>query len=259
MSKDITFLMMGGLGNILFSFANTFALSKKNNLTLKILYDHHGYLHTHPTFYKEKIFKNFQEIQNVNNFLKYEYWDFPFQEATIPKDNNIIVIGYFQSEKYFKEYEHELRSIILNDEKLISELKQKYIPSNKKTVSLHIRRGNYLQLSDLHKVLDLDYYKKSLQMFKNHKVFIFSDDIEYCKSNLILEDCVFVENKSDIEDLYLMSLCDNHIIANSTFSWWGAWLNGKENKIVIAPNDWFGINNTHIDTKDLLPKSWIKL
>ena len=99
------------------------------------------------------------------------------------------------------------------------------------------------------------------QMPKDSVFVIFSDDIPWCKANFpdIPEKFVFIEGNSDHEDLLLMSLCNNVIIANSTFSWFAAWLNNNANKKVIAPAKWFGDAYAHYDTTDLIPESWIKI
>jgi hypothetical protein len=90
------------------------------------------------------------------------------------------------------------------------------------------------------------------------QLLIFSDDIDWCKNNLQFKNMVFIENQNTFEDIWLMSLCKHNIIANSSFSWWGAWLNKKSDKIVIAPNDWFG-PNSNLNTSNIVPQTWIKL
>ena len=87
---------------------------------------------------------------------------------------------------------------------------------------------------------------------------IFSDDIEWCKKNLNISDSLYIENEKDYIEMYLMSLCRNNIISNSSFSWWGAWLNNYQSKIVIGPSKWFG-NSINHNTGDILPENWIKL
>ena len=116
-------------------------------------------------------------------------------------------------------------------------------------------------LTNFHPQQSLDYYKQAIETVGPDKTFvIFSDDIEWCKQNLdFIGSKFFISGNKDYEDMYLMSLCNNNIITNSTFSWWGAWLNKNENKIVISPKIWFGKNNSHLDTSDLYCDKWIKL
>ena len=113
--------------------------------------------------------------------------------------------------------------------------------------------------------MGINYYLNSLNYLKsitnsNFKIFVFSDDIKWCEENFgFLNNKTFISDNKDYEDLYLMSMCKNNIIANSTFSWWGAWLNKNENKQVIIPSKWFGISNSHLNTNDLYCDKWIKL
>ncbi|HQS38500.1 MAG TPA: alpha-1,2-fucosyltransferase, partial [Methylotenera sp.] len=133
-------------------------------------------------------------------------------------------------------------------------------------VSLHVRRGDYVTNAKnaFIGVCSLEYYRKAVEYVKNQVdkpvFFVFSDDIEWVKSNLPIDfPCFYIDHNHGIEsfnDMRLMSHCKHHIIANSSFSWWGAWLNANSEKIVIAPQQWFA-NNTNVN--DLLPESWIKL
>jgi len=137
----------------------------------------------------------------------------------------------------------------------------------KNSVSLHIRRGDYLTMQkaiDTIGVCPLDYYDKAIReitrKIKNPTFFIFSDDINWVKENLKTNSpTIFVSGGKlkDYEELILMSKCKHNIIANSSFSWWGAWLNNNPNKIVIAPKKWF--KDTSKNTRDLIPESWLKL
>ena len=124
-------------------------------------------------------------------------------------------------------------------------------------LSIHVRRTDYLSNSANHFNLDFDYYEKALEYFDTEQVIVFSDDPEWCKQQKIFSDDRFMISESGDNkiDLCLMSMCNHHIIANSSFSWWGAWL--AKSKKVVAPSTWFGPNNADKDTKDLLPKSWI--
>ncbi len=176
----------------------------------------------------------------------------------------LILNGYWQSYKYFEsnwdtiKSEISLKDTVLNSYKLA--IAQEIKSSN--SISLHIRRGDYLQ-SPSHTSLKLDYYYKAVKILKKkgtERIFIFSDDLVWAKKNLNnLSNTVFVEQ--DIQypqsDLYLMSLAKHNIIANSTFSWWGAWLNNNDGKKVIAPRNWFTDNTRNKYISDLIPQSWI--
>lgn len=259
MNNTISFQMMGGLGNILFPFATSYAISKRFDLDLKLFYHHTGYIHTHPLTYKDNLFKNVDTIKDINNFHIINQNKFEFYNLEIPKNKNIFLNGYFQSEKNFIEYKKELLDILCPDKNLIHDLINKY-PNiqDDKTVSIHIRKGNYKNLQEFHPLLPNEYYYKALENFKEHKIFIFSDELEDCYHIFKKYECIFVKNNFDLHDMYLMSLCKNNIIANSTFSWWGAWLNKNKNKKIIAPKLWFGKNSCY-NSKDIIPEDWITI
>ena len=169
--------------------------------------------------------------------------------------NDVSLLGYFQSEKYFKHIENSIR----DDFKFRSHIQD---PCNEmmedfdEVLSLHVRRTDYLTNSANHFNLELDYYEKALDEFGDLQVIVFSDDPEWCKEQELFSDDRFLISESGDNkiDLCLMSMCTHHIIANSSFSWWGAWL--ANSKKVIAPSQWFGPNNADKDTKDLIPESW---
>jgi hypothetical protein len=176
--------------------------------------------------------------------------------------------GWWQSERYFKNIE----SNISQEFTLKNPLPEKYSNIIKQvtgtqSVSVHVRRGDYvnnLKTKALHNVCDLGYYKRAIDIIKaqinNPTFFVFSDDIDWAAANLpVNPNAYYVSNLEgeDYEELILMSMCKNNIISNSTFSWWGAWLNQNPNKIVIAPKQWF-VNKTS-DEIDILPKSWIQI
>ena len=126
-------------------------------------------------------------------------------------------------------------------------------------VALHIRRTDYITNPN-HTCLSMDYYKKALSYFKDDPVLIFSDEPNWCKEHELFEDDRFMISDSDDQyiDLCLMSMCKGHIIANSSFSWWGAWLADSDK--VIAPKGWFeGSNNSHLDTNNIYCTDWIVL
>lgn len=155
--------------------------------------------------------------------------------------DNIDLVGYFQTEKYFKHIENEIREDFAFDEELLSNCKS-FITDNFDTeiISLHIRRGDYV-VNPNHPTQSLSYYSEALRQLKSDlPVIIFSDDPQWCKEQELFSDDRFVisDNNTTDADLCLMSLCDYHIIANSSFSWWGAWL--AKSKQVIAPKNWFG-------------------
>lgn len=190
-------------------------------------------------------------------------------DQTILWISSWYVEWYFQTEKYFMNYEDDIRK----DFKFIippSERNQEYINiiHSCNAVSLHIRRWDYVSnpsAKSFHGTCNLNYYRKAIEIIKtkieNPVFFIFSDDMNWAKENLIIEEKGYYVDFNNIdtnyEDMRLMSLCKHNIIANSSFSWWGAWLNKNKEKIVIAPKKWF--NNKKINFNDIIPANWIKI
>lgn len=219
-------------GNILFKLAN--GLNKSKNKP--------------DTYYPEKVFNYNPEVLNIKG--------------------SIYLDGYWQSELYFRDIEDIIKkefTVKTEPEKANRELSHRILQEN--SVSLHIRRGDYITnqgTNQYHGVCPLEYYYLSIteisKMVRNPVFYVFSDDQQWARDNLKVNySVIFVdindENK-DYEDLRLMTHCKHHIIANSSFSWWGAWLATNKNKLVIAPQRWF--NNRQLNTGDLIPNTWMK-
>lgn len=236
----ISCLLQGGLGNQLFQVSTTCALAWENNDEAVFdLSAHHLPLQGNKVEnYRDNVFRNinFQNLDLTHFQTIKESEDFRYQ-----KDS--ILFGYFQSEKYFINYRNRLLNLYSPNESIENYIKNKYdYILHENTVSLHIRRGDYLKLQHVHPICDMDYYIKAINMFSKDSVFlVFSDDTPWCKQVFKSKKYIIIEEEKDYIDLYLMSMCKNNIIANSSFSWWGAWLNNNENKIVVAPKKW--INN----------------
>lgn len=190
---------------------------------------------------------------------------FGFDRDILKKTGNLYLEGFFQSSKYFKGIEPILKEEL--------SLKESFLPNGEivdlikscDSVSVHIRRGDYarnIETNNFHGLCSLEYYNNSIseisKLVPSPIFFIFSDDLIWAKEKLKTNyPLYFVEKQQDYQDLFLMSLCRHNIIANSSFSWWGAWLNDNPERIVFAPKKWF--NNTDIITSDLLPNEWMKM
>ena len=188
----------------------------------------------------------------------------------IPYELDQQLQWFFQSEKFFLETKTELIQKLRdglrfghmdeygNASRFVSGLKNLLgVP----LVSVHIRRGDYLKFKGVHDTCSVDYYDKALFLMKEklgdfHPVFI-SDDIEWCKK-VFGETRTYSTFTDELEDLSLMVECDHNIIANSSFSWWGAYLNDNPDKIIIGPEKWFGPNGPQ-DQQDIIPENWIKI
>lgn len=172
--------------------------------------------------------------------------------------NDISLWGFFQSEKYFSHIGRSVKEDFTFRSHILEPCKE-MISGIDSPISLHVRRTDYTTNPN-HTSLSLEYYEEALKNFdSNRPVIVFSDEPEWCqKQPLFSEDRFLIsENTDNAVDLCLMTLCSDHIIANSSFSWWGAWLanSGK----VIAPSKWFGPGNADKSTEDLIPKKWIVL
>lgn len=257
----VSSILQGGLGNYMFQIAVAYAYGKKYNKNIGFNCSESILVHKHVTEYETNVLKNVNLyfVDKPNGLIQYKEEGFHYQE--IPKyDSSVLLYGYFQSEKYFKEYENEVRELFMSYEIELKEEISKILKNNN-TCSVHVRRGDYLKYPNHHPTQNINYFMKSIkEMPKDSVFFIFSDDIEWCKNNFpnIPDKFIFIEGNKDYEDLYIMSKCKNNIISNSTFSWWGAWLNQNENKKVVAPLKWFGSSINH-NTKDLYCDDWIKI
>ncbi len=197
---------------------------------------------------------------------------FHFEPEILNLPDGVYLDGYWQSEKYFSDIAGIIRQEFTvkpiqtdKNRELAEEI------ASCESVSLHIRRGDYVynpHTNRVHGVCDLDYYSRCAEelsrMVKNQHFFVFSDDPEWVHDNLKLSyPMTLIDNNGadrNYEDLRLMSQCKHHIIANSSFSWWGAWLNPRRDKIVFAPRQWFGKEQKASKrTDDLLPATWIRL
>lgn len=287
--------IIGGLGNQMFQYAIGKSLAYKLGDTLKVdLTDftkynlHQGFelnkvfncnikvasnleiskiLTWQKYFFIRKIFSKslFKNLRNKGFVVEpyYHYW----QEINNLK-GNLYLMGYWQSEKYFIK----IKDIIRKDfifKNLLSDKNKKVAHniSQVNSVSLHVRRGDYITNKKNYFIgtCDLHYYQKAIEFIK-HKItnpffFVFSDDISWAKKNLPTDLKIFFVDHNNYEnsyyDMQLMSLCKHNIIANSTFSWWGAWLNSYFNKVVIAPKKWFADSTYNVE--DLIPENWLRI
>jgi hypothetical protein len=196
-------------------------------------------------------------------------WGYPFQLEILESPDNSYLVGYWQSEKYFKSVE----PVIRKDFSFRTPLRGRNAElasaiETSEAVSVHIRRGDYVSNSWASRflgVLPISHYVNALQEIargtnKPH-VFVFSDDPEWCRRNVIFpyETTHVDANPPDraFEDMRLMTLCRYHVIANSSFSWWGAWLSPYPDKTVYAPGRW--VLDPASDTSDVVPPEWVKL
>lgn len=234
---------MGGLGNQMFQVAATVGLSEKLNVQYSI-----------PQWENSWIFIG---DFNSDNTMMPRFHEPCFHYHSISQ-NNIELFGYFQSERYFKNCEGKIRAMFYPSNRIYEKIKWKYetLINKRNTCSIHVRRGDYLNLSEHHYNLEKEHYTSIIEMFPAFHYVCFSDDIAWCKENIPAQD--FIHDSTAI-DFHLMSMMKNHIIANSSFSWWASWLCTNNDKMIFAPpkNKWFGEKKKHLNVNDLYCDNWI--
>ncbi len=278
---------IGGLGNQMFQYAAARALAEINQTEVKL--DVSGFqnyqLRNFDLFHfavnakvatQDEIdeVKAINSIQRVHAFVTpypnkkfYKQTYFHFDKRFFKLTSPVYIKGHFHSELFFSPVQNLIRREFTFKNPLSSSIINLGNQLNKSnTVSLHVRRGDYKSNAALkyHGILPLDYYKKAIsiieQQHPNTSIYIFSDDSAWVQKNLQLSNATIVSgnlSQTHFDDLYLMSQCQHNIIANSSYSWWGAWLGTQKNKTVIAPKKWF--DKGPKDTHDLFPDGWITI
>lgn len=258
--------LKGGLGNILFQIAATYHMSILKNTECYFV-NFSSLLKEVNQYYKNEKTEEYRTFLPINEGYptqQLKMYCYPFHyENYLPAENSFIIDGFFQSEKYFLDSRNKILNLFSPSKEIEKIIKDKYSHLlEKETIALHVRRGDYLKFPDHHPVQNIEYYKNGISFIKEKKeienILVFSDDIEWCKKNLQFENFIFIENEKDYIELFLMSRCSNNIISNSSFSWWGAWLNNSAEKVVVAPKKWFEKKINH-KTTDIIPENWIIL
>lgn len=272
-------LITGGLGNQMFSYAFFYVISKKyrflfTEIDVNQTTDHHNGFELNAVFlgirfHKAKYYELVKKLY-LSYFARFLFKKVSQKDAGFVKNiynfNGLFSIyqGFWQSELYFKEYEDDIRKLFAFNENTIS-IKNRIILLDIQacqSVSIHIRRGDYLGNDQLNNVCTLDYYMSAIQLISSKVTgpvyYLFSDDPEWVKYTFDQPDFIVIdwnENADSWQDMFLMSHCKHNIIANSTFSWWAAWLNNNDKKIVIAPKKWY----SNADDEDIVPAGWLKI
>jgi hypothetical protein len=273
---------MGRLGNQMFQFASTLGIAEKRSLEAKFPIENcFRYQESGP--FDPKTGRNIQvkcelldcfdidqsyfipERHTVYNVV-YSETDFAYNQESEFIQDGAALYGYFQTEKYFSHIRENILqqfSFKRDIRKVSEEYIKKIRESNKASqiISIHVRRGDYVMFPDHHPTCSKNYYEQATSQFSDiaDKIFlVFSDDIEWCRNEFKGSEFIICDIQHSFEELCIMSLCDHHIIANSSFSWWGAWLNKSQNKKVIAPSRWFG-SAMNKNTDDVYCQNWIKI
>lgn len=276
----------GGLGNQMFQYALALKLMSLGR-QVKIDVTKYAEHHVHNDFELDKVFGiscpfadlkeikslGYRKANHLTELLKktplrkktiYNHESYVFDERVLKLDGYYLE-GYWQSEKYFSDIRGKILETYRFPE-FASEEQKEYAEriQGSHSVSVHIRRGDYLNYSYLQNICTLDYYKSAMQYFREKhpldaEFYIFTNDVPWAEEHFQEKDCHFVTGNSGADsfrDMQLMSLCKDNIIANSSFSWWGAWLNQNPEKTVIAPERW--VNGPDEESIDVIPEKWIK-
>lgn len=284
--------IIGGLGNQMFQYAFALALKQKHkNEQVLIDTEHFNGYHLHNGFELEKVFytsaidvANWKQISRVSRYVpnhklsrivrhflplrKSEFIDniYEFNPAALEQKGDIYYEGYWQAYKYFEECKNIIKKQFVFRDIDETNLAISEEMMNFNSVSIHIRRGDYVNAKDFKNICTLDYYKHAIQLLKQsgkqYVFYIFSNDLEWCYENLkyLLQghEIKFIEGNNGLnsyKDMYLMSSCKNMILANSSFSWWAAFLNRNANPIILIPTRW--VNST--ECMDIAPNEWIRV
>jgi hypothetical protein len=282
--------LMGGLGNQLFQicmvisnaidYESQFFFPDSERLCSK----RHTYWNTFLSRLKPFLTSEIFIKNSITQIIREEKFEYVTPDANLLKNNNVLFFGYFQSYKYFEHNYRTIYDLIDIDcakNNLINKISDVNVLRNNNNydnvISMHFRLGDYKNIQNCHPLMTLNYYSNCLKYLSENGVNLRECKILYfCESNL--NDLKIVANiisklrlehpylefvrqpgLEDYEEIILMSLCKYNIIANSTFSWWGAYFNSREDKIVMYPNVWFGPSLSDKNVKDLNPPSWIEI
>ena len=285
MTTTISIKPMGGLGNQLFQIFAT--ISYGLEYTCNIILPYTDQLHTgtvRNTYWNTFLIgcRNMTTYNLLNNETNeslmsmpiYNEKSFEYKKIPNPKGPKMQLHGYYQSYKYFdKHWESIKKMISLDDQQKAIKKDYADLFSTKETISLHFRIGDYANIQNCHPIMPFQYYYNAicnLTMHKNKKyrILYFCQDIDNEKVSVIINrlsrmftELEFVKVSDDIVDwkqMLIMSVCSHNIIANSTYSWWGAYLNQNDKKMVYYPNKWFGKSLQH-NTSDMFPPNWVNV
>jgi hypothetical protein len=255
---------VGQLGNQMFQYAATMGVARKLGVPFTIPNHDEVLLDGLGNRLRIELFDCFDikpdNIGMLSTQLNHSEKGFEFDSSIFTSDRtkDFTLYGYYQTEKYFKHCEDEVRKQFAFKEEIIKDC-QSIVEEllDEGPIALHIRRGDFLINSDNHHNLSLEWYENALSKFdSDREVILFTDDPFWASAQELFKPDRFLlsEGNSSYHDLYLMTQCSDFIIANSTFSWWGAWLANTGR--VVAPSKWFGPNNQHLNTKDLYCEGW---
>lgn len=260
MTPKVTCNLKGRLGNQLFEIAAALGVSAKCGH--EPIFSESVIAHHRMAFARLPVREPTQDFLEIGDAKNIGFNDRIFEFPTY----NIRIVGFMQSERYFEHCTELIRDMFAMDENVRRKLQEKFggILATR-PIAIHVRRGDYLSKPQYHPIQPAEYYLRSIQLMEESveakHVLCFSDDPRWCQENLTTRDnrIQVITGQSAYEDMALMSLCAHHVLSNSTFSWWGAWLANPVNQRVIVPDRWFGPASVGYSDEDLIPFRWIRI
>jgi len=256
-----TCYFMGGLGNQMFQAAHALAQTWRQNVESKFKAESWTPMQGRQTSnYTTNVFRKLNFVNDLGHVGRVSEGPWEYSEINPLWDQPQEFYGYFQSSKNFLGFDKKIQEVFEPTDEFISEMYEKYPQlKNENTLSIHVRRGDCFMNPDIHPMVTKEYVERALELIPTHStVFIFSDDKNWVKENLNFDDFIIVDEPEDYKEMWLMSLCTNHIMCNSTFSWWGTFLNKNDEKIIVAPSIWFGPRGPQ-NFKDIYETNWTVL
>lgn len=238
----LTCKYIGRMGNQMHQIATTVALALRNDVEYVFRTRYDG---GHPIY--------FPDLPALTDHIEGDILEERHEFHEIKYKPNHQLVGYWQSEKYYKDFRKEILDLFNWPHEMI-----------KGVVSIHVRRGDFVLHQESFPLCTMEYYDKAIGIFREmgyDKFLLFSDDIDWCRDNFHQDiDLSFSEGLRGIENCKRMSQCEHNIVANSTYSTWGAWMNRNPDKVVVAPSEYnqFG-KNISLNTKDIVPENWIQI
>lgn len=257
----ITSFLMGGLGNQMFQIAKSLSEGYENNI--EVFFRPTSYIPMHgnqPSKYLNNIFRNvvFKNIDVSTERISEQTWE--YKKIDVMYFKPVEYYGYFQSSKNFGTHSEKIKDVFKPTEDFIEKIKIKYPQVfEKNSTSIHVRRGDYLTIQNILPVVGKTYIDKCVSEIEDiGPILIFSNDKEWVRNNLNYKNSIIIEGLEDYEELWLMSLCQNNILSNSSFSWWGTYLNKNKNRRTFAPSIWFGPDGEK-NYEDIYENEWNKI
>ena len=268
----------GRLGNQMFQYASLRGIAANNDYSWMVPSDDTQHRDNYGLFETFEMTHVKESNLGISNFVNVTETNHNFDEALFNTKDNVNIDAYLQTEKYFSHIAKEIREDFTFREDYLTPCKEYVDSLPSPPIFLHVRQSDNIGREEYHPILPISFFEDALKEFpEDTPCFVFTDDLDWCKKQEFFQQDRFLFNESNGRytyrtidgtgqyqntllpqvDLCLMSLCSGAIIANSSFSWWGAWLQNDRGKVIAPdPKKWFGTAMTHLDTSDIVPERW---